>query len=281
MLLTPTELGQLVADDACLVVDCRFDLGQPAKGYRDYLAGHILGSRYADLNRDLSSPVTPTSGRHPLPTADLFADFLGRLGWKGDKLLVAYDERNSTMAARLWWLMKYFGRSAAILDGGLNAWVSAGMDVESGEPRIKPATAPSLSSDSTLTVSADEIMATLGSAGMVLVDGRAKERFTGETEPLDQKAGHIPGALNRPTNENLDETGRFKKPEQLRLEFAGLLKANRAQTVVNSCGSGVTACHNAFAMELAGLGSARVYPGSWSEWIRNDSRPIEVGTTHR
>lgn len=280
-LLTPATLAKLIADDACLVVDCRFDLGQPEKGYRDYLAGHIPGARYADLNRDLSSPVTSTSGRHPLPGADQFASFLARLAWAGDKLLVAYDERNSTMAVRLWWLMRYFGQPAAILDGGLNAWVAAGMELESGESSIQPTVAPLLSKDSRLTASADEIMAMLGGSGMILVDARARERFAGETEPLDQKAGHIPGALNRPTTENLDPTGQFKTPELLRLEFDRLLKASAANTVVNTCGSGVTACHNAFAMELAGLGLTRIYPGSWSEWIRDDSRPIEVGPDSR
>jgi len=276
-LLTPENLQQLMADNTCVVVDCRFDLNQPEKGYRDYLAGHVPGAQYADLNHDLSAPVTPASGRHPLPGADQFAGFLARIGWGVGKTVVSYDERNSTMAARLWWLMKYFGQSAAILDGGLKAWVDSGLELESGEPQSQPADAAVLSGDSSLTVSAGEIMAALGASALQLVDARARERFAGETEPLDQKAGHIPGSLNRPTAENLDESGRFKTPDSLRREFNALLKATSARAVVNTCGSGVTACHNAFAMELAGLGSTRIYPGSWSEWIRDEARPIEIG----
>ena len=277
ILIAPKVLEQWIAEDACVVVDCRFDLGQPEKGYRDYLAGHIPSARYADLNRDLSSPVTPNTGRHPLPEARQFAEFLARLGWNGSKTLVVYDERNSTIAVRLWWLMKYFGQTARILDGGMSAWVAAGLQLEPGQTHVKPVTALQLSANPGLTTSAAEILETRGTHAMVLVDARAKERFRGEVEPLDQKAGHIPGSLNRPTSENLDESGRFKNPDVLRSEFEQLIPGRAIHSVVNTCGSGVTACHNAFAIELAGMGPTRVYPGSWSEWIRDDSRPIELG----
>ena len=277
ILLTPQDLQHLIAINGCVIVDCRFELNEPEKGYRDYLAGHLPGARYANLNHDLSSAVTPASGRHPLPGAEHFARFLARIGWVPGKTLIAYDERNSTMAARLWWLMKYFGHPSSVLDGGLKAWVGAGFELESGEPRLQPAGAVALSGDSSMTVSSGDIMSSLGSSRLTLVDARGRERFSGETEPLDRKAGHIPGSLNRPTTENLDESGRFKAPEVLQSEFDALLKSIPKHSIVNTCGSGVTACHNALAMELAGLGSMRVYPGSWSEWIRDDSRPIETG----
>ena len=277
LLISPDALSRLIAANECVVVDCRFDLGQPQKGFQDYLTGHIPSAQYADLNRDLSSPVTPQSGRHPLPEPGDFAAFLARLGWEESKLLVAYDEKNSTTAVRLWWLMKYFGKNAGILDGGLNAWISAGMPMETGEARVQPANPVQLSGLPGLTTSAAAIMKAMGTREMVLVDARARERFAGETEPLDQKAGHMPGALNRPTGMNLDGSGRFKDPKTLRSEFQQLLEGSPTSAVVNTCGSGITACHNAFAMELAGMGSARIYPGSWSEWIRDDSRPIELG----
>ena len=277
LLIAPEALARLIAERECIVVDCRFDLGQPEKGYRDYLAGHIPGARFADLNRDLSSPITPHSGRHPLPEAHEFAEFLARLGWDASKTLVVYDERNSTLAVRLWWLMKYFGQTARILDGGMSTWVAAGLQLDSGETHVDAVTAPHLLARPELTTSADEILETRGTQAMFLVDARAKERFRGEVEPLDQKAGHIPGSLNRPTSENLDGSGRFKNSEVLRSELEQLIQGNAVSSVVNTCGSGVTACHNAFAMELAGLGPTRVYPGSWSEWIRDDSRPIETG----
>lgn len=275
-LVAPERLAQLMAVGQCIIVDCRFDLANAAKGRQDYLSGHIPGAHYAHLNEDLSSPITAQSGRHPLPKPDAFAAFLGRIGWGQGKLLVAYDDRNSAIAARLWWLMRYFGHAAALLDGGLEAWVRAGLPLEPGAVKSAAAPVPVLHGDAAMVVSAADILDGLGHSSLTLVDARAAVRYSGAIEPLDTKAGHIAGALNRPFSLNLDDSGCFKQTERLRLEFDALLQQRSADSIVHYCGSGVTACHNRFAMELAGMAATRVYPGSWSEWVRDESRPIET-----
>ena len=277
ILLTPGRLAELIARSACVVVDCRFELADKNRGRTHYLNGHIPGAQYAHLDHDLAAPVSDSSGRHPLPSARAFAVFLGRIGWDRSKLLVAHDERNNAVAARLWWLMRYFGQPSALLDGGLDAWTRAGYPLETGEVESAQVTPPGLQANPDMTVDADAILESLEQFTLNLVDARVQERFTGATEPLDTRAGHIPGALNRPFGLNLDESGSFKPPEQLRGEFAELLGQRPAASVVHTCGSGVTACHNHLAMELAGLEGSRIYPGSWSEWVRDDARPIAVG----
>lgn len=275
-LVSPRRLRTLIRARLCIVVDCRFDLGNPEGGRGKYLQNHIPGAHYAHLDDDLSSPVTAKSGRHPLPETGAFADYLGSIGWSEEFMLVAYDDAGNAIASRLWWLMKYFGHSAALLDGGIQAWVGEDYPLESG-PVILPATlAPNLIPNQRATVKAEDILNGIESGRLNVLDARAPDRFSGETEPLDTKAGHIPGALNRPFQLNLDESGRFKQPEQLCREFEALLGDRNPSQLANSCGSGVTACHNAFAMELAGLSPAVLYPGSWSEWIRDPERPIET-----
>lgn len=275
-LVTPDRLAQLMLAGECIIVDCRFDLGNSNKGRQDYLAGHIPGAHYAHLGEDLSSPITAISGRHPVPAPDAFAAFLSHIGWVDSKLLVAHDDRNSAIAARLWWLMRYFGHDAALLDGGLDAWVRAGLPLEPGAVKSAASPVPVMHADAAMIVSTANILDDLGRSSLTLVDARAAERFSGAVEPLDTRAGHIPGALNRPFNLNLDETGCFKQVQQLRMEFHALLQRRSLESIVHSCGSGVTACHNRFAMELAGMGASRIYPGSWSEWVRDESRPIET-----
>jgi thiosulfate/3-mercaptopyruvate sulfurtransferase len=274
-LIDPAGLAEGLRSGACIAVDCRFDLSDPDRGRQDYLSGHIPGARYAHLDDDLSAPGTPSSGRHPLPPPAAFAAFLSRIGWVEDRLLVAFDERNNAIAARLWWLMRYFGKPAALLDGGLEAWQRAGLPLEAGMPKTKPSIPPELEPQAEMTVSADQILA--ADRHFTLIDARAAERYRGETEPLDARGGHIPGALNRSMGLNLDESGRFKPAERLREEFRKLVGAADPGTVVNYCGSGVTACHNLFAMERAGYAGARVYPGSWSEWLCDADRPVATG----
>jgi len=276
VLVTVKRLEELIAGAQCVVVDCRFDLADDAKGRVDYLAGHIPGAHYAHLGEDLSSPMTPESGRHPLPHAGAFANFLSRIGWEESKLLVAHDDRSNAFAVRLWWLMRYFGKHAALLDGGFEAWTRAGMHVETGAVQQSASSVPDLSGDASVIVTAAEIMSNLGSRALTLVDARAPERFSGQSEPLDARGGHIPNAVNRPFSMNLDANGCFRPGNELRADFESLLKGRAMDSVVHYCGSGVTACHNRFAMELAGLGTGRVYPGSWSEWSRDESRPIET-----
>jgi thiosulfate/3-mercaptopyruvate sulfurtransferase len=277
LLITAGRLQGLLASGSCVAVDCRYDFTKPGAGLQSYLGGHIPGAQYADLDRDLSSPVTATSGRHPLPPASAFALFLSRIGWTREALLIAYDERTNTFAARLWWLMRYFGHPAALLDGGLEAWVRAGLPLATGSTKSVPAAVTRLEPDASATIAATDIMHHFERPALTLIDARAPERFAGETEPLDTRAGHIPGALNRPFDLNLDSAGYFKTPASLKQEFEALLNHRSPASAAHSCGSGVTACHNRFAMELAGLGETRVYPGSWSEWIRDPARPIETG----
>jgi len=277
LLISPARLNELIQGGECLVVDCRFDFSDPARGRNLWRAGCVPGAVYAHLDDDLSSPVTEQSGRHPLPETRLFARFLATAGWPPGRLLVAYDEQSNAVASRLWWLMRYHGQAAALLDGGLNAWTMEGFPLEPGKAAAEAAATADLTADEGMLAQTEQIERSLRTGGLTILDARAADRFRGENETLDVRAGHIPGALNRPFAKNLDALGRFKRPEALKAEFEALLGEVRGRGIVHSCGSGVTACHNYFAMELAGLVGTRVYPGSWSEWIRDPGRPIATG----
>jgi thiosulfate/3-mercaptopyruvate sulfurtransferase len=279
ILVSAAQLDELIQTGNCTVVDCRFDFSHTMRGRLDWLAGHIPGAFYAHLDHDLASPIEDHSGRHPLPLTTDFARYLASMGWTDGNLLVAYDERSNAISSRLWWLMRYFGQPSALLDGGLAAWLEAGFPLEAGETRTDPAPVEPLKPEERMTVSADLIHGNLGSPELVVLDARAAERFSGDVEYLDTRAGHIPGSLNRPFGDNLDGEGRFRDPELLRAQFEEVLGGSATSGVVHSCGSGVTACHNLFAMELAGMRATRLYPGSWSEWIRDPGRPVETGRT--
>jgi len=277
ILVSAAELEALLADGRCVAVDCRFEFSDTAKGRAEWLSGHIPGAAYAHLDDDLSSPINQQSGRHPLPDAERFAAYLASIGWTPGKLLVAYDEGSNAVASRLWWLMRYFGQPAALLDGGLAAWVASGRQLEAGDS-VRPASSVTkLTPNESMQIDTDAVLRSLGNRESLVLDARAGQRFRGEVEPLDTRAGHIPGSLNRPFGCNLQLGGRFKAPAALREEYLALLDGRAPQSVVHSCGSGVTACHNLFAMELAGLAGTRLYPGSWSEWIRDPARPIATG----
>ena len=277
ILVSAAELDALLSDGRCVVVDCRFEFSDTGKGRADWLAGHIPGAVYAHLDDDLSSPISEQSGRHPLPDPARFANYLASVGWTRGKLLVAYDEGSNAVASRLWWLMRYFGQPAALLDGGLAAWTASGRPLESGEPTRPLAEVVELIPDEAMQMGTPAIQSALGKDDILVLDARAGQRFRGEVEPLDTRAGHIPGSLNRPFGANLEQGGKFKSPAALREEYLELLEGRDPAAVAHSCGSGVTACHNLFAMELAGLEGTRLYPGSWSEWIRDPARPIETG----
>jgi len=278
LLLSAQGLHAAQKNQPVLLVDCRFDLSDPAKGYSDYLNAHIPGAVYAHLDNDLSNPVTGDSGRHPLPDADRFAGFLARSGWQAGISLVAYDDAGGSIAARLWWLMKYFGHDdALLLDGGLPAWKTAGYGLESGQVHAVTTAAARLKVRDELAVSTTEIIKGLPGKAMVLADVRAAERFNGEIEPIDSVAGHIPGAINYPFQLSLAPDGRFKPVSEVREALLTLQVSHQANDLVFMCGSGVTACHTIFAAELAGIMGSRLYAGSWSEWIRDSSRPVEPG----
>jgi len=251
-----------------LVVDCRFELADPAAGARAYAQGHIPGAVYASLDHDLSDLSKQGLGRHPLPDATAFSASLSRWGWTPDTPVVAYDAANGALAAaRLWWMLRLAGaREAAVLDGGIAAWTQAGFALDAGVVQREP-TRVETSFDAAQIVYTDALVEALKDSRNVLIDARAAPRFRGENETMDKVGGHIPGALNRPFADNLDAHGRFKPAAQLRAEFEALLGSRRSVDAIHSCGSGVTACHNLLAMEHAGLAGSRVYAPSWSGWI--------------
>lgn len=278
LLVSAKQLAQWVEQGEALVFDCRFDLFHPGQGRNSWLAAHIPGAVYAHLDEHLSGRITAQSGRHPLPVTRAFATFLSHSGWTPDKKVIAYDAHGGVFAARLWWLFKYFDLPAAfLLDGGIGAWMKEGFQMQSGavEPERQPA--PKLNPQASQVVTTEEVLTSLDEGGMQLLDARAADRFEGQAEPIDTVAGHIPGALNHPTSLNLVNGTFFRSSAELLAGFRPQIGRGGPTRIVHMCGSGVTACHNQFAMELAGLEGSRLYPGSWSEWIRVASRPIVQG----
>lgn len=274
--LIPVEaLQALLAKGTPLVVlDCGFELADPAAGERAYFAGHLPRAVYAHLDNDLSGAKTGRNGRHPLPARDALAERAGRWGIAPGVQVVTYDAQGAAYAARAWWMLRWLGHGAvAVLDGGAAAWRAAGgawtTEIERPAPRPAYPTLP----PSMPTADADAVLAGLGR--IRLIDARAPERYRGEVEPLDPVAGHIPGAHNRFHKDNLGADGRFKPAEQLRAEFEAV--SGSEGPVVQQCGSGVTACHNLLAMAHAGLGVSALYPGSWSEWCSDPMRPVARG----
>src|SRR6185312_16308672 len=267
-----------LSPDGVLIVDCRFELSDPAKGAREYAQGHVRGAVYASLDRDLSdlSRQAEGLGRHPLPPEPAFSALLSRWGWREGMQVVSYDAAGGALAAaRLWWLLRLVGIPAAVLDGGYAAWQAAGLPTEAGEPVPRPG------SDLRLHYDAGQVLldhrAVADGASGQLLDARGAPRYRGDVEPMDRVAGHVPGALNRPFTDNLGSDGRFKPAAQLRAEFAAVLGATPAERVVHMCGSGVTACHNLLAMEHAGLHGSRLYAPSWSGWVSDPARPVAKG----
>lgn len=281
-LIGAAALRDSVGKPDVAVIDCRFDLMNPDGGRRAYLEGHIPGARYADLNRDLSAPITAASGRHPLPAPDDFAATLARLGIGRATQVIAYDDSAGALASRLWWMLRWVGHpAAAVLDGGIKAWVNAGGTLESGEDKRLPAEAvggaSSLRADMAAVIEAADVERRLSDPGFLLIDARAHERYAGTVEPIDSVAGHIPGAVNQPFSANLAADGRFLPAAALRQMWEKRLAGRSPTQVAAMCGSGVTACHNLLSLEVAGLRGAKLYAGSWSEWIRDPHRPIARG----
>ena len=271
--------------------DCRHDLGDPSKGEAAYREGHIAGALHAHLDRDLSGAKTGRNGRHPLPDADRLAEWLGRSGLRNTDQVVAYDEGSGVFAARLWWMLRWTGHDAvAVLDGGLAAWIRQGRPLTRAVDHFARSEFHAVPNE-TMSVDTESVLRNLSrrpgkslpdEAGpdekeFQLVDARGANRFAGVDETIDPVGGHIPGALNRPYMMNLSADGLFKPAAELRSEFDRLLSGRASADIVNQCGSGVTACHNLLAMEIAGLSGARLYPGSWSEWCSDPERPVAVG----
>jgi thiosulfate/3-mercaptopyruvate sulfurtransferase len=277
-LIDAATLASQIERDDLMLFDCRAELGNPYWGEAEYARSHLPGAQFLHLDRDLSSPVSADSGRHPLPDPDAFALLLGQLGAQAVSQLVAYDQGNGAYAARLWWLARWIGhRNVAVLDGGMTAWTAAGLPVETSRRVPVPR-----QFEANLTAGAWVDSATVDDLrrrpGTLLVDARGSERFAGRNETIDPVAGHIPGARNAPFTGNLAADGRFLPAPALRLRWNTLLGSQPAAGMIAMCGSGVTACHNLLAMEHAGLAGARLYAGSWSEWIRDPRRPIATGS---
>jgi thiosulfate/3-mercaptopyruvate sulfurtransferase len=275
-LIGTEDLEGLLGRSDVVICDVRHDLVKPSWGREQYDAGHVPGAIFVSLDRDLSAAPNGRNGRHPLPTPEHAAATFGRLGIALGKQVVAYDQGGGAYAARLWWMLRWLGFDAvAVLDGGFAKWRADGgaISAEAAEPRAAPFTIARV----TPTVDASGVMASLARRALFMLDARAAERFRGESEPFDPVAGHIPGARNRPHAQNLNADGTFKAPAALREEFGAVLNGVAHDLVVHQCGSGITACHNILAMEVAGLEGTRLYPGSWSEWCADPSRPVASG----
>lgn len=276
-LIDPPGLPAPGAAGDLLVLDCRFDLADTGAGERAYAQAHVPGALYAHLDRDLSGPVTAGSGRHPLPDPAGFAATLSRWGVRPDTQVVAYDDAAGMIAARLWWMLRWMGHErVAVLDGGLAAWREAGRVLDCSVARRESCGFHSRPRYQAVVDTA-ELVRLLEDQGCLLVDARSAERFEGRREPIDTVAGHVPGAVSFPCQSNLTDEGRFLGRESLRAIWETLLGGRPAIELVSMCGSGVTACQNLLALEHAGLAGARLYAGSWSEWIRDPARAVATG----
>ena len=272
-LVSVTDLTAHLADPDWLVFDCRHDLADTAAGQRAYAQLHIPGAHFLHLDDDLSGPKTGVNGRHPLPDAGEFCARLAARGMRNATQAVAYDASGGVFAARLWWMLRWIGHPrVAVLDGGWDAWLTGGSPVSAQPAIARPAAFSGAAHDA--LVDADFIFSRLGKPDFKLLDARSADRFRGENETLDPVGGHIPGAQNRFFKLNLAGDGRFKPATELRHELEAALGAIDPAQVVHQCGSGVTACHNLLAMEIAGLHGSRLYPGSWSEWCSDTRRPV-------
>jgi thiosulfate/3-mercaptopyruvate sulfurtransferase len=277
-IVTSEDLANHLDDPRWVVFDCRFTLTDPNAGRNAYAEGHIPGARYAHLEEDLSSPfVAGKTGRHPLPDPGVLAEKLHQWGVGVNRQVVVYDDSFGSMAVRMWWLLRWLGHpGVAMLDGGYPKWLREKRPVTKALPVIEKGNCVCLPERSQY-VTAHEVVDALAAGDSLLIDARNERRFSGEFEPLDPVAGHIPGAINWDFEENLDIDGTYLPPEALRENYQALLKGKPPYKVIHTCGSGVTACHNLLAMEIAGLPGSKLYVGSWSDWITDPARPIATG----
>ncbi len=278
-LITAAELRQHVDNPAFVILDCRAELTDPRAGAAAFAAGHIPGAQHADADQHLSDkspgPNGEFRGRHPLPSREAFIETLRGWGVYPNSQVIAYDAHGGMFASRLWWMLRWVGHAnVAVLDGGMAAWLAAGGALTTDLPP-RPRGSITLQPSLVPVVSVDTVLENLSTKKYTVLDARAADRFRGENETIDPVAGRIPGAKNRCFKDNLQDDGRFRAAEMLQKDFSALTDSP-ASTILQ-CGSGISACHNALAMEIAGLGGAAVYPGSWSEWSADPSRPVATG----
>ncbi len=288
-IISTAELRELQVTDGCIIFDCRFSLMQPEKGAQDFAKSRIPGSHYANLDTDLAGVRNQTSGRHPLPNKDLFLHWLQQTGLRKDRQVVVYDDAGGAIGARMWWMIRWAGyENVALLDGGWQEWnqrdlpldetVVEPVETTAAQPEKQPEHKNLVEAGRVDWLTTDQLQQAISANEIKIVDARDAKRFSGEEEPIDPVAGHIPGAFNRPFLQNLNKQKLFKSPAQLRQAFSQYANsANEAKYIVHSCGSGVTACHNLLAMEHSGLSGSKLYVGSWSEWIVDASRPVATG----
>ena len=275
-LISTEDLARHLADPSFVVVDCRHNLVDVNAGERAYATAHLPSARFLHIDRDLSGTKTGANGRHPLPEVAALAVTLGRIGIDSSRQVVAYDQNSGMWASRLWWLLKWLGHDAvAVLDGGLDKWAKEHRALTAEVPVPRPSRF--VAKPPAPIASADEILQHLDDGALTVLDARAPERYRGDIEPIDPVAGHIPGAINRSSSENLGPQGTFKPAELLRAEFEARLAGVSPSRIVHQCGSGITACHNILAMAIAGMPGSRLYPGSWSEWCADPARPVARG----
>jgi thiosulfate/3-mercaptopyruvate sulfurtransferase len=275
-LLAAESLQTLLGDPHLLVVDCRHDLANPAIGRQGYAAGHIPGAVFASIDEDLSAPKQAHTGRHPLPTPAHFAAALGRWGFTAMSRVVAYDQGNGTWASRLWWMLRARGHARVqVLDGGLAAWMAVGGSIDTAVPTIAPTQVDARAFDGVIETA--EVAALLAAGSITLIDARPADRFAGRNETVDPVAGHVPGAISMPAAGNLGTDLHFHPASALRTRWSGVAAQAASAPLVAMCGSGVSACHNLLALELAGYPGSRLYVGSFSEWITDPARPVATG----
>jgi thiosulfate/3-mercaptopyruvate sulfurtransferase len=277
MLTNAHELSLHLNDPQWVIFDCRHDLLDAGKGERLYREGHIPGAHFANIDTDLSGEKTGTNGRHPLPSPAAFAAFLARHGVAQTAAIVAYDDVGGQFASRLWWMARWIGlTNVTLLDGGIGHWIAEGRAISTDVPVPQPV-ALKANPNPLMLWNAGDVQAHLNDPAHRLIDARAPERYRGEVEPIDPVAGHIPGAVNRFYKDNLNADLTLRPTADIARGFAALLGPVKPENVVHQCGSGVTACMNIFAMEMAGLKGSKLYAGSWSEWIADPARPIAKG----
>ena len=269
-------LAENVSNSDWEILDCRISLTDHDAGLKGYRENHIPYAQFCHIEDDFCSPITDQSGRHPLPDIPKLLQKLGNIGINNNTQVIVYDDANGAYASRVWWQLRELGHyNVAVLDGGITQWIKEGRELTQLVPNID-ATEYSGSFNTKSVVTTDQVLQNLSEHTFTLLDARTIERFKGDEEPIDPIAGRIPDSINRPFQQNLDENGLFLSTDKLKEQFENLIEETD-MPIVHLCGSGITACHNKLAMEIAGLAGSKVYIGSWSEWIRNPERPIATG----